>query len=259
MSFLFPKINSKNREEALRAFRFADKSEAALDALLRRDDVVIRDVIFSRVRGRYEKLFQSILSDPTHPYHVEAHRILDAEKAQKEAKEKTMRKERYRAILAMRGDLNRRREMNDAIDSFVKNYAMTDEEKCALGECVVWLVGTWMIGNPDEKSRKLTEMTEPFFCLPFAKAHLVDSRIVFPKELALQAADELKLDDRTRKDVCWRHRIADGRLVTKCDIGEHEYAYVKDVWDENHEDWGLSKTRALFRCKNCGAEVLRDK
>ena len=133
MSFLFPKINSKNREEALRAFGFADKSDASLDAMLRRDDVVIKDVIFSRVRGRHWQLYQSILNDPTHPYHTEAHRLLDAENAQKEAEKKAVRDKRYRAILAMRGDLNRRREMNEAIESFVKNYAMTDEEKCALG------------------------------------------------------------------------------------------------------------------------------
>ena len=149
--------------------------------------------------------------------------------------------------------------MKDAIDSFVKDYDMTDEEKCALGDCVIWLIGTWLIGDPDERSRTFTKMTEPFFCLPFAKTYLVNSRIVFPKELALQAADELKIDDRTRKEVYLRHRIVDGRLVKPCDIGEHEWEYVKDVWEENYEDWGLSKTRALYRCKICGREVTRDK
>lgn len=259
MSFLIPKINSKNRKEALRAFKTADKDDAALDAMLCRDDIVIRDEIFAYVKGWRYKLYQRILNDPTHPYHAEAQRILHGEAARKKAEKESARKARFDAVINLRGNLNRRRELKDAVDAFVKEYEMTDEEKCALGECVIWLVGTWMIGDPDEKSKTLTKMTEPFFCLPFAKAHLVNSHIVFPKALCLKAADELKLDDKTRKDVYRRHKIADGRLVKPCDIGEHEYEYVKDVFEENYEDWGLSKYRALYRCKNCGREYVRDK
>ena len=83
MSFLIPRINSKNRKEALRAFKVAYKDDAALDAMLRRDDIVIKDEVFSLVRGWHWKLYRSILNDPTHPYHAEAHRILNEENAEK--------------------------------------------------------------------------------------------------------------------------------------------------------------------------------
>lgn len=261
MSFLIPRIDSKNPKEALRAFKVAYKDDAALDAMLRRSDIVIKDEIFAYIRDtRHWRLYDTIRNDPTHPYHAEAHRILDAEKAQKDAELQAARKERFEAILQLKGKLNMRPEMGDAIKAFVRDYETTDEEKCALADCIIWEIGSWMIGNPDERRKTYAKMLSPFFCLPLAKTYLLrNSDIVFPRELAQQAADELKLNDRDRKAVYLRHRIVDGRLVTLCDVGEHEYEYVEDVWDENHEDWTRSKTRAMYRCKHCGRTVCRDK
>lgn len=256
MSLLIPRINSKNRKEALRAFRVACKDDEALDAFLRRDDIVIRDEIFAYVKGWRYQLYRRVITDPMHPYHAEANRVEAGERAQKEREKEAARAERMQTILQLKGDRGKIRALKDAIDAFTKAYQLTDAEKCTLADCIWQIVDEWRIMDPDKRRKTLAEMLQPYFCVSVVKAHLF-SGVAFPKEMVIQAADELGLDDDRRRSLYLWQKIADGRLVTPCEIGEHDLEFVKEITEENWEDQNLPLRYRIFRCKVCGKEFRK--
>ena len=72
MSFLFPKINSADPEEAKRAFKPGILSDDKIDSLLKRDDIVIRSYIFEYVKRLRPALLERIKNDPSHPFNRRA-------------------------------------------------------------------------------------------------------------------------------------------------------------------------------------------
>lgn len=262
MSFLFPKIDSKNPKEAWRAFCFVKRSDEEMDMLLRREDIVIRDQIFERALQFRPKLIGKILHDPSHPYYPKVKKISDEETAAREAEKK--RKRQYEFNRIIKANLAGR-DLLDAAESFSITYAddMTDEEKRCIGNTVfryIETVPTSLMGS-DEKDRWLMSNIRQYLCAPFIMDHLTDlptnhnilGQWALGKiQSAISAAD---IPNHKKREACLRYRVSDGKNVTDCEIGRHNYVLVEEVTEENHEDYYHPHDYKVYRCEKCGYET----
>ena len=83
MSFLVPKIDSKNAKEAWRAYRMVTRGAEEAVGILRRGDVLpeVKEQIFAWELKYKPQIVGLILQDPSHPCFQKAKRLSDEEKA----------------------------------------------------------------------------------------------------------------------------------------------------------------------------------
>ena len=78
---------------------------------------------------------------------------------------------------------------------------------------------------------------------------------------ALEACREAGLDDAGTREFLWGIGVADGKLVTRCDIGKHDWEVLESEPDygsgsgEDY-DWGRGTIDSV-RCRVCGLNATR--
>ena len=263
MSFLRPKINSKNPKEAWRAFKLVLRSDEEIFDLLRRDDVVIKDQIYdwayqyrlSRQARELKggKLFGMILNDPAHPYYLKIKKMDDEERAADAAKRERERKDALDRIL--RGS-QFDRKLLEAASLFAREYDMTVEEKQLIGNAVFRHIdGMARLIGRKEKERMMIENIQPFLCPPFILEHLKDLPAGWGHIMIEQTITAADIPDEEKREACLRYRVSDGKNVTDCEIGRHQYVLVGEERDENYEDFNHPFDYKVYRCKICGNEM----
>ena len=75
------------------------------------------------------------------------------------------------------------------------------------------------------------------------------------KEIVLQVCREYFSDERSKKDFLKACRVSDGELVSDCDIGKHDFEFVRYEYEgiTGRDDTADFPTKyKLYRCKVCG-------
>ena len=75
------------------------------------------------------------------------------------------------------------------------------------------------------------------------------------RDMILRACEQSGFQEREKKWFLTKCGIADGELVTSCDLGDHEYEYVETRWSEKTgtaDSTDVSREYKVYRCKYCG-------
>ena len=75
------------------------------------------------------------------------------------------------------------------------------------------------------------------------------------RDMILRACEKSGFKEREKKWFLTKCGIADGELVTSCDLGDHEYEYVETRWSEKTgtaDSTDVSREYKVYRCKYCG-------
>ena len=75
------------------------------------------------------------------------------------------------------------------------------------------------------------------------------------RDMILRACEKSGFKEREKKWFLTKCGIADGELVTSCDLGDHEYEYVETRWSEKTgtaDSTDVSREYRVYRCKYCG-------
>lgn len=75
------------------------------------------------------------------------------------------------------------------------------------------------------------------------------------KEIVLQVCREYFSDERSKKDFLKNCRVSDGELVSDCDIGKHDFEFVRYEYDDykwRDDTLDFPIKFKLYRCKVCG-------
>lgn len=256
-------INSKNPKIAWFAFRWKERSEEEILALLRREDVVIRDQIFDfALHARlghtvmYPNLIGMIRQDPSHPYYSRVRQMDDKAEAERAEQQEQKRQCALAYIVKMDTDGETGDILDRKIQYFSKTYDPTDEEKTLLAE-ILFRWAKRRATRETEIDRLLNAGIGPLLTEPFILRHVTE----LPRDLCSAGKKKIEAavsragftDDRKR-EICLRYRIYDPKVVTKCEIGMHEDVFVDTETEENYEDWTRPITYNVYRCKLCGRE-----
>lgn len=272
MSFLIPKIESKNPKEAWRAFRLVTRSDEEIYELLRRNDIVIRDQIYdwafqyrlSREARQFKssKLYSMILNDPAHPYYSKVKKMDDEERAADTEKRK---KERVAALNRILHESNAGSDLLESARIFAGKYDMSIEEKRLIGNAVLRYIDGISILHMghEEKKRQIAKNIQPFLCPPLILEHLkdlpADHELLgnWALQLIEKAITDADIPDEEKREACLRFRVSDGKNVTDCEIGKHQYVLIGEEQEENHEDFYHPFDYKVYRCTICGDEIRK--
>ena len=75
------------------------------------------------------------------------------------------------------------------------------------------------------------------------------------RDMILRACEQSGFQEREKKWFLTKCGVADGELVTSCDLGDHEYEYVETRWSEKTgtaDSTDVSREYKVYRCKYCG-------
>lgn len=272
--FLVPKITSKNPKRALRGYRVRSLNMTPEDlaALLRREDVVIRDQIFDDMLARRERrrnIFDGVRNDPSHPYYARLKQTEDREAADQAAREQQIRKKQFSEILRLAESSERDKwiQVPNAVQTYVddpfhfKHYEVTEDEKHVLGN----IMFDYAMNHDEHWCRDMDELLlsrlKGLMCVPLIKDHLMEMPHGTPVEMIREAMNSMDLTDEQKRKVCLRYKFLEGDLVTPCEIGNHRYVLVETTTEENYEDWTRPYKLEHYRCRDCGHEdnvVIRD-
>ena len=71
------------------------------------------------------------------------------------------------------------------------------------------------------------------------------------EKLILEACNNSDMDDKGKREFLLECKVADGKLVSPCDIGQHDLVFDRIYRDADGDKY------EVYRCKRCGAEIER--
>lgn len=261
MSFLVPKIDSKNAKEAWRAYRMVTRGAEEAVGILRRGDVLpeVKEQIFAWELKYKPQIVGLILQDPSHPCFQKAKQLSDEEKAAEEARKARARQPAFNRIVwyEQTGDYDK---LTAEANAFRRTYEMTDGEKHAIANVLYRVTRSQMKLERDENYRdgKIVDRLSDYLCAPFILEHLTELPTGWSDRLLRmirETIDGAGLSDSEKRAAYLHYGFFDGVLVTACEAGKHDFAFVGEESEENDEDYYHPLHYKVYRCRVCGQET----